>query len=79
MPILKRKENKINNPNAREKFQASTKTIGGYPAIAQGSKSTVVLVADRFQVKVRSKDDSFNEENRRDWLSKFDLKGLSQL
>ncbi len=69
----------LNNPSALEKFQASTETIGGYPVINQGSKSTVVLVGDRFQVKVRSKDDSFDEEDRRDWLSKFDLRGLSKL
>lgn len=69
----------LNNPSAIDKFKASTETIGGYPALNQGSKSTVVLVADRFQVKVRSKDDSFDEEARRDWLSKFDLRGLSKL
>ena len=69
----------LNNPSAKDKFKESTEQIGGYPAINQGSNSTALLVGDRFQVKVRSKDDSFDDSDRRDWLSKFDLRGLSQL
>jgi hypothetical protein len=69
----------LNNSSAIEKFNKSTEKIGGYPAVNQGSNTTAVLVKDRFQVKVRSKDSSFNEQDRRDWLSKFDLRGLSRL
>ena len=69
----------LNNPSAKDKFQASSEEIGGYPIINQGSSTTALLVDDRFQVKVRSKDSSFEEDDRRDWLSKFDLRGLSKL
>ncbi len=69
----------LNNPSAKDKFKESSENIGGYPAVNQGSNSTAILVGDRFQVKVRSKDASFDEDARRDWLSKFDLRGLSSL
>ena len=69
----------LNNPNAKSKFQNSQDTIGGYPAVKQGSKSNALLVGDRFQVKVSSRDDSFSESDRKEWLSKFDLQGLSRL
>jgi hypothetical protein len=68
-----------NNSSATDKFQQSNDTIGGYPAVNQGSNTTAVLVKNRFQVKVRAKDSSFDEQARRDWLSKFDLRGLSKL
>jgi hypothetical protein len=69
----------LNNADATDKFKESTDLIGGYPTVNQGSNTTAVLVKDRFQVKVRAKDSSFDEQARRDWLSKFDLRGLSQL
>lgn len=69
----------MNTPNAANKFADSTQRIGGYPAVSQGSKGTAVLVGDRYQVKIRSKDDSFTESDREKWLSKFDLRGLSKL
>ena len=69
----------LNNPSAVNKFKQSTETIGGYPAVNQGSTGTAILVGDRFQVKVLSRDDSFTEADRKAWLSKFDLNGLSQL
>jgi hypothetical protein len=69
----------VNNPSAAAKFQNSTTKIGGYPAVTQGSSGTAVLVGDRYQVKIRSKDASFSESDRQAWLSKFDLRGLSKL
>lgn len=69
----------LNNPTALDKFKSSTAKIAGYPAINQGSTGTAVLVADRFQVKVLSRDPAFNESDRQAWLGKFDLRGLSQL
>lgn len=69
----------LNNPTAKAKFQNSTMNIGGYPAVSQGSTATAVLVSDRYQVKIRSKDPTFTENDRQDWLSKFDLQGLSEL
>ena len=68
-----------NNPSTVNKFQNSTDTIGGYPAVEQGSTGTAVLVNDRYQVKIRSKDASFTAGDRQKWLSKFNLRGLSKL
>ncbi len=69
----------INNPSAVNKFKDSTEKIAGYPAVNQGSKATAILVKDRFQVKVLSRDPSFTESDRKALLSQFDLNGLSQL
>ncbi|MDJ0577243.1 MAG: hypothetical protein QNJ65_19055 [Xenococcaceae cyanobacterium MO_234.B1] len=69
----------INNPSAVNKFKNSTETIAGYPAVNQGSNATAILVKDRFQVKVLSRDPSFTESDRKALLSQFDLNGLSQL
>ncbi len=69
----------ISNPAAAEKYQSSTRTIQGYPALNIGNNGTGVLVSDRFQVKVQSRDASFTAEDRDAWLQKFDFKGLSKL
>ncbi|MEB3310499.1 MAG: hypothetical protein VKJ02_09715 [Snowella sp.] len=69
----------LNTPSAVEKFQQSTQTIQGFPAVQQGSTATAVLVADRYQVKVLSRDPSFSPSDRQVWLEKFDLKGLAKL
>ena len=68
-----------NNPSAASKFADSSQQISGYPAISQGNSGTAVLVADRYQVKIRSKDDSFTASDREKWLGKFDLRGLAKL
>ncbi len=65
------------NPSAGAKFQKSTKQIGGYPSVTQGANITAVLVANRYQVKVQSRDPSFSASDREAWLSKFNLRGLS--
>jgi hypothetical protein len=67
------------NPAAAEKYRNSTLDIAGYPAIEQGSTTTGLLVNDRYQVKVLSRDPTFSKEDRIAWLQKFDLKGLAQL
>jgi len=69
----------LNTPTAAAKFQQSTTSIGGFPSVQQGSTATAVLVADRYQVKVLSRDPSFTASDRKTWLEKFDLKGLSRL
>jgi hypothetical protein len=66
-------------PTAAAKFQASTEKIGGYPAVDQGANITAILVNDRYQVKVQSRDPAFTKEDRTDWLQKFDLRGLAKL
>lgn len=67
------------NPSAVQKFQSASQRIGGYPAVAQGKNATVVLVNNRFQVKVQSRNDSFSQSDREAWLQKFDLNGLGRL
>ncbi|MDJ1169347.1 hypothetical protein PMG71_07915 [Roseofilum sp. BLCC_M154] len=69
----------ISLPAARKKYENSSRRIGGFPAASQGSNITGVLVADRFQVKAQSRDQSFTEGDRQTWLQKFDLQGLSRL
>lgn len=67
------------NPTAADKYKQSSKKIGGYPSVEQGTKSTGVLVSDRYQVKARSSDPSFTASDREAWLQKFDLAGISRL
>lgn len=71
--------NDIANPSDGAKFQSSSKQIGGYPAVTQGANGTAVLVANRYQVKVQSRDASFSASDREDWLSKFNLSGLASV
>jgi hypothetical protein len=68
-----------NNPSAAGKYQQSSKKIAGYPAATLGTTQTSVLVNNRYQVKVLSRDPSFTASDREAWLQKFDLAGLAQL
>jgi hypothetical protein len=68
-----------NNPSARDKFVSSNKDLEGYPLAAVGSRGSAILVADRFQVQVRSTADDFAESDRTAWLLEFDLDGLAAL
>ncbi|MDY7014957.1 MAG: hypothetical protein SVX43_15455 [Cyanobacteriota bacterium] len=67
------------NPSAADKFQGSSQKIGGYPAVNPGSTATAVLVDNRFQVKVLSRNSAFAPGDRQTWLEKFDLAGLAGL
>lgn len=69
----------ISLPEAAQKFQNSPTTIAGYPALEIGATQTAILVSDRYQVKVLSRDPSFGPGDRKVWIEKFDLTGLSQL
>lgn len=68
-----------NNPSAATKYQQSSKTISGYPAVTQGKNTTAILVANRHQVKVQSRSESFTANDREAWLGKFNLNGLSRV
>jgi hypothetical protein len=68
----------VTNPSALQKYQDSESEIAGYPASIRG-KQTAVLVGDRYQVKVQSRDDSFMASDRAQWIGKFDLPGLANL
>jgi hypothetical protein len=66
-------------PTAAVKYRNSSETIAGYPAADQGTTATGILVNDRYQVKVLSRDPSFTKEDRVAWLQKFDLRGIAKL
>jgi hypothetical protein len=68
-----------NNPESADKYKESSEKLGEYPLARVGSQGTGVLVADRFQVQARSMDPAFGETERKAWLERFDLSGLSQL
>jgi hypothetical protein len=66
-------------PTAAAKYaQASTK-IQGYPSLEIGTTQTGVLVANRYQVKVLSRNPAFTQSDRQAWIERFDLRGLSKL
>lgn len=69
----------LNNASATAKFKTSAETIKGYPSVKQGTTGTALLVNDRYQVKVLSRNPSFGEKERKAWLEKFDLAGLAKL
>lgn len=67
------------NPAGAEKYREPEMQIDGYPAAQDGSKGTTLLVAGRFQVKVRSPGGQLNQGDRSALLKKFDLAALEQL
>jgi hypothetical protein len=69
----------VKNADAVTDYAASSKKVANFPAVAKGSLGTAVLVENRFQVQVRSKDKSFSEADRETWLQKFDLASIAKL
>lgn len=65
--------------DAAEKFRGSKEDLGGLPLADVGEFGTAVLVQDRVQVQVRSKDAGIDKDQRKAWLSKFDLANLAQM
>lgn len=66
-------------PMAAAKYKTSAEKVAGYPAVNQGTSTTGLLVNDRYQVKVLSRDPAFTRDDRVAWLQKFDLRGLARL
>jgi len=66
-------------PTAAAKYQQATAAIAGYPSVEQGTTATGILVNNRYQVKVLSRDPSFTQSDRIAWIQKFDLKKLAKL
>ena len=67
-------------PAAAKKYEKSTTKLDSYPLLDEAAlKSTGVLVSNRYQVKVASRDPSFTSTDRQAWLQKFNLDGLSKL
>ncbi|MEH0156786.1 hypothetical protein V6R21_21830 [Limibacter armeniacum] len=68
-----------NKPNMFEKYEGAVGSLDGLPMIPKGNKGTAVLVANRFQVQVRSIDPEFTEPYRMAWLRKFNISKLNDL
>ena len=70
----------ISEPEALDKFKESKEKVAGYPAAEEGKHGSALLVDDRYQVKIRSAPEGgLSKEEREEWLTKFDLAGLSKL
>jgi hypothetical protein len=69
----------ISNPEAAQKYRDVTAQLKDYPLLDIGDTGSGVLVGDRFQVQVRSKDANFGKAEREQWLGKFDLANLANL
>lgn len=67
------------NPERLKKYANATTNLGQYPMRKVGSMGTAILVGNRFQVQVRSKDQSFTASDRENWLKKFNLKSIANL
>jgi len=67
------------NPSAVGKYADSSEQLQSYPMVQIGSTATGLLVADRLQVKVQSRDEAFTVDDREAWIQKFDLAGLAGL
>jgi hypothetical protein len=68
----------VSNPEAAVEYKDSSRDIAGFPLRDAGEKGSAILVADRFQVTVRSEDANFTKEDREAWLTKFDLANLAE-
>lgn len=68
----------ISNPSAKNDFVNANEQIKGFPVVEKGSNQTAVLVGDRYQVSIRSTEPNFTIEQRKEWLSKFDLANLAE-
>ncbi|MBW4464885.1 MAG: hypothetical protein KME07_05530 [Pegethrix bostrychoides GSE-TBD4-15B] len=64
---------------AAAKYQGSSSKIAGYPSVEQGQNITAILVNNRYQVKVQTRDPAFTKADRAAWIAKFDLNGLASL
>jgi hypothetical protein len=69
----------LSEPDVAKEYKESTQALAGCPLVAKGAKGTAILVASRFQVQVRSMDPSFGEDDRKEWLKKFDVDGIAKL
>jgi len=69
----------VSNPDARKKYDTTAELVEGYPAVTDEDKSLSALIANRYQVQVRSSDPGFGESDRIEWLKKFDLTGISEI
>jgi hypothetical protein len=70
----------VSDATVAEDFKDAADKFDGHPIVAKGNLGTAILVADRYQVTVRSAPGvAFSEDDRKEWLKKFDLAGLATL
>ena len=69
----------IDDSEAASKYQDAAEQISGCPVISRGSQGTAMLVGGRYQISIRSSSDEFSEQDRKEWLSKFDVSAISAL
>jgi hypothetical protein len=69
----------VSNPEAAGKYKDVQETFEGFPIIEIGNNGTGLLVGNRYQIQIRSKDANFSKFDREDWLKKFDLANLARL
>jgi hypothetical protein len=67
----------VDNADSRDKYAKSTEKVAGYPVITFGKKQSMLLVKDRYQVKIIS--DTLTHDQRKALLEKIDLKGVAGL
>lgn len=67
----------VDNADSKDKFAKSTEKVAGYPVATFGKKQTMLLVKDRYQVKIIS--DTLTHDQRKVLLEKIDLKGVAGL
>ncbi len=67
----------IDNADSKDKFAKSTEKLSDFPVATFGKKQTMVLVKDRYQVKVIS--DSLSHDQRKSLIEKLDLKKIATL
>jgi hypothetical protein len=63
--------------DALAKFASASDAVSGFPLVTLGNNQSSVLVANKYQVKVSSKQ--LAAPDRKALLATFDLKGLSAL
>jgi hypothetical protein len=69
----------VSNPESYAKYKDTQETFEDCPIIEIGSNGTGILVGDRYQIQIRSKDANFSKFDREDWLKKFDLANLAKV
>jgi hypothetical protein len=73
----------ISTPDTVKEYDGVTDKLDGkYPLRQEGKKATAILVAGRYQVKIRNDADAeqqLTKEAREEWLKKFNLEGIAGL
>lgn len=67
----------VGEPRVKDDYAGSKETAGGFPLKTSGYFKSAILVGDRYQVQITSQ--RLKADQRKVWLEKMDLKGLSAL